>query len=74
MIIGSKRIPLTVHGIIGYTALLGMIVETILMWRYLAKNEKKEITKSLNIYTWIAYSWWIIAYFAGGILAIFELR
>jgi len=74
MIIGSKRIPLTVHGIIGYTALLGMIVETVLMWRYLAKHEKEEIKKSLNIYTWIAYSWWIIAYFAGGILAMFELR
>ena len=74
MIIGSKRIPLTVHGIIGYTALLGMIVETILMWRHLVKHEEAEINKSLNIYTWIAYSWWIIAYFAGGILAMFELR
>jgi hypothetical protein len=74
MIIGSKKIPLTIHGIIGYSALLAMIIETILMWKYLATNGNKETRKSLNIYTWIAYSWWVIAYFAGGALAMFELH
>jgi heme A synthase len=74
MIIGSKEIPLTVHGIIGYTALTAMILEMILMWRYLVTNGNKEIKKSLNLYTWFAYSWWVIAYFAGAALAMFELH
>jgi hypothetical protein len=74
MIIGSKKIPLTFHGIIGYTALTAMIIETILMWRYLVTKGNKEIKKSLNIYTWFAYSWWVIAYFAGAALAMFELN
>jgi hypothetical protein len=72
MIIGSKEILLTVHGIIGYTALTAMILEMILMWRYLVTNGNKEIKKSLNLYTWFAYSWWVIAYFAGAVLAMFE--
>jgi hypothetical protein len=74
MIIGSKKIPLTVHGIIGYTALAGMIIETLLMWRYLLKYKNREIRKSLNMYTLIAYSWWLIAYFAGGALAMFGFK
>jgi hypothetical protein len=70
MIIGSKKLPLTVHGIIGYTALSGMIIETLLIWRHLLKFGNRELNKSLNMYTWIAYTWWLIAYFAGGALAI----
>jgi hypothetical protein len=73
MIIGSKKIPLTVHGIIGYTALAGMIIETLLMWRYLLKHKNRETKKSLTVYTWIAYTWWLVAYFAGGALAVIGL-
>jgi EamA domain-containing membrane protein RarD len=73
MIIGSKKIPLTVHGIIGYTALTAMMIEAILMWRHLAKHQNKETTKFLNIYTISAYSWWVLAYFAGGALVLLEL-
>ena len=33
MVLGSGKIPLTVHGVIGYTALLVMLIDTALIWR-----------------------------------------
>jgi hypothetical protein len=72
MIIGSKNIPLTVHGILGYSALLAMIIETIFIWR-VYKN-KIEKTKAISIYSYISYAWWICAYIAGGLIAMFELK
>ncbi|MCX5991187.1 MAG: hypothetical protein NTZ04_02480 [Chloroflexi bacterium] len=33
MILGARKTPLTVHGVIGYTALLAMLVDAALIWR-----------------------------------------
>jgi hypothetical protein len=74
MIIGSRKIPITVHGILGYSALNGMLIETVLIWRYFLKQHYAELKKSLNRYTTIAYLWWVAAYIAGGIIAMIELR
>jgi hypothetical protein len=70
MIIGSKKIPITVHGFLGYTALLAMLIDTILIWRFWAKNGNVRVTKALNMYTRFAYSWWVIAYIAGAFIAM----
>ena len=72
MIIGSKNIPLTVHGILGYSALLAMVIETIVIWKYcITKREKKTV---INIYSYISYMWWISAYIAGGLIAMLEVK
>jgi hypothetical protein len=82
MIAGSRNIPITVHGFIGYSALLVMLVDTVLIWRCWAKNRVKvtdmgmaistsaDIPGGLHIYTRFAYSWWVIAYIAGAIISI----
>lgn len=70
MIIGSRRIPITVHGFIGYTALIVMLIDTILIWRFWRRNGDSHVPKSLNMYTRAAYSWWVIAYIAGAIFAM----
>jgi hypothetical protein len=70
MIIGSRKIPITVHGFIGYSALTAMLIDTILMWRFWHKNGSVPVPKGLNIYTRLAYGWWIIAYIAGAIIAM----
>ena len=70
MIIGSRKIPLTVHGFIGYSALIVMLVDAILMWRLWLKRSETDVGSSLNVYTRLAYSWWVIAYIAGAIIAM----
>jgi len=72
MIIGSKNIPITVHGFIGYSALLAMIIETILIVKTMIKDYEKQ--KSIRIYSWVSYIWWITAYIAGGIIAMVEIK
>jgi hypothetical protein len=74
MIIGSHRIPITFHGVMGYSALGGMLIDTVLIWKsrlWLKKTET--VSKNLHLYTRIAYLWWVIAYFAGGFIAMFHL-
>ena len=75
MIAGSRNIPITPHGILGYSALAGMLVDTLLIWRHWRSEKKNEpISKNLQAYTWFAYGWWVLAYVAGGLLAAFALR
>jgi hypothetical protein len=69
MIIGSSKGMLTVHGMIGYSSLLGMLTDTILLWNHNRKNgPDTEVNKSLHIYSRIAFAWWVIAYITGGLL------
>ena len=76
MIIGSSKGMLTVHGIIGYSSLLGMLTDTILLWRHNRKQGPDILVNpSLQIYSRIAFTWWIIAYITGGLLvAISKMR
>jgi hypothetical protein len=69
MIFGSSKGMLTVHGFIGYSSLLGMITDTIILWRhYLNEGNEKTVSRSLHIYSRIAYTWWVIAFITGGLL------
>ena len=74
MIIGSPNIPFTIHGILGYTALTGMLIDTLLISRYKFKNGISKVPRNLHIYTRTAYSWWIIAYIAGGLISAFVIH
>jgi len=68
MILGSTKGLMTFHGFIGYSSLLGMCIDTILLWRFNRKKGAEEkVSKSLNIYSRIAYSWWVIAFITGGL-------
>jgi uncharacterized repeat protein (TIGR03987 family) len=70
MIIGSTNTPFTTHGFIGYSALAVMIVKTIWMMGFIRKNHlNTAVSKSLHIYSWIAYGWWVVAFITGGIIA-----
>lgn len=75
MIIGSRNIPITVHGVLGYAALTGMLIDAILIWRHW-RGEKRDqpVSRPLNVYTRLAYGWWVFAYIAGALLAAFALR
>ena len=70
MIIGASKIPITVHGFIGYSALALMLIDTVLLWRFKSKYGNKEISRNLNLYTRLAYIWWVVAYIAGAGIAM----
>lgn len=66
MIIGSSNSAFTLHGLLGYSSLAGMIADTILISRFYFKNKPTTIVpKWLHLYSRIAYVWWVIAFFTG---------
>lgn len=73
MILGSTNSPFTVHGFLGYSALLVMAIDIILVWRVYSKNGiEAKIEKPLLIYAKLAYGWWVIAYITGSLLVILK--
>ena len=67
MIYGSSNSAFTLHGMLGYSALLAMLIDTYLIWKnYLKFGEI--IKKSIHQYSLIAYLWWIVAFITGGLL------
>jgi uncharacterized repeat protein (TIGR03987 family) len=75
MIAGSRNLPFTAHGVLGYSALLAMLIDTILTWRYWkSPNKDQPVPRGLHYYTRFAYLWWVLAYIAGGMIASIGLR
>jgi len=73
MILGSSNSPFTIHGFLGYSALLGMLIDVILIWRFYQKNGSiVEVPKKLHRYTLFAYLWWVIAYITGSMLVMIK--
>jgi hypothetical protein len=69
MIMGSSKGLVTFHGLIGYSSLLGMLVDTIILWKhFLKKGSSETVSHPLHLYSRIAYIWWIIAFITGGLL------
>jgi hypothetical protein len=73
MMIGTTRTYFTFHGIIGYIGLLLMIIDFILLLRYRIKSGTETlISRSLYVYSKIAYFWWLTAFITGVIVSIFR--
>lgn len=73
MIVGSKNTPFTLHGFLGYSALIAMLVDTILIWRVYSQHKINAfISKKLHYYSKLAYLYWILAYITGSVLIIWR--
>jgi hypothetical protein len=73
MIIGSPNSPFTFHGFLGYSALLAMLIDTILVWRFrITKGNDTVVSKPLHLYSRYAYSWWVIAFISGSLLVFLK--
>jgi hypothetical protein len=71
MILGSSKSAFTLHGLLGYSSLAGMLTDTILIWRFHLKNKPEtEVPRWLHLYSRFAYAWWIIAFFTGLMLVV----
>jgi hypothetical protein len=71
MIIGSSNSPFTLHGLIGYSALLTMTIEGFVLWNFYYRNGFKNV-QSIRIkrYVLFSYIWWVCAYISGAIIAL----
>jgi hypothetical protein len=73
MIIGSENPAFTLHGLLGYSSLTGMLIDAILLWRLRMKNGlESRVPKSLHWYTRLAYIWWLMAYVTGALIVILK--
>jgi len=71
MILGSKNSPFTIHGFIGYSALIVMLIELIRIWMaYKKSGMGSDVPKSLHLYSRYAYIWWVVAYITGSLIAM----
>jgi hypothetical protein len=75
MIINSEKSMFSLHGLLGYSAMLTMIINVILVWRcYLKNGFDSVISNSVIVYSKIAYAWWLITYITGSILVIWPIE
>jgi EamA domain-containing membrane protein RarD len=66
MMAGTEKTYFTLHGLIGYSALALMVVDAVLIWRHKIKNGVEvTFSKGLNIYSKVAYAWWLVAFLNG---------
>ena len=69
MILGSSKGAFTLHGVLGYSSLAAMIIDTVLIWRLAkASGPAAAVPRSLHLYTRFAYLWWVAAFITGGLL------
>ena len=73
MIIGSTNSPFTIHGFLGYSALVAMLIDVILIWKFYTQNGSEvSVPVRLHRYTLYAYLWWVIAYITGSMLVMMK--
>jgi hypothetical protein len=71
MIAGSSKGFFTLHGVIGYSSLVGMLIENILIWRITIKaGTGALVPDAIHKYSLYAYCWWVIAFITGGLLVL----
>jgi hypothetical protein len=69
MIVGSENSAFTLHGILGYSSLTGMLIDTFLIWLTRARlGIDAKVPKGVHLYSRFAYLWWICAFITGGML------
>ncbi|MCM2272337.1 MAG: hypothetical protein NDJ18_07280 [candidate division Zixibacteria bacterium] len=68
MIIGSSNSPFSLHGILGYSSLFAMTLDTFLIWRHWSRYKEGQVPDLLHLYSRYAYIWWVAAYVTGAVL------
>jgi len=73
MISGSGNTPFTLHGMLGYSSLAGMLIDTVLIWRHrIQSGAATQVPRNLHLYSRYAYIWWILAFITGAALVLFK--
>lgn len=70
MVVATGSLALTLHGLLGYSALSLMLVDVVLLWRHARRAGDAPLSPALHRYARIAYVYWVIAYFTGAALVM----
>ena len=70
MIAGSSSGPFTAHGLLGFSSLAAMLLETSFAWRHRLAQGDGEGPRWLHLYSGVAYGWWLVAYVTGAMLVM----
>lgn len=70
MIAGSSSGPFTAHGLLGFSSLGAMLLETAFAWRHRLAQGDGEVPGWLHLYSRVAYGWWLVAYVTGAMLVM----
>jgi hypothetical protein len=71
MMLGTVEKYFTLHGILGYTALLVMVTDAIFIWRHQSRfGNEVPFSKSLARNSKLGYVLWLSAFFTGEIVAV----
>ncbi|MCK5422820.1 MAG: hypothetical protein KAJ08_11680 [Deltaproteobacteria bacterium] len=74
MVTGAGRGFLTKHSALGYSCLLAMAIDSMLVLRHRLKHGDQQVPYSLHLYSRYAYFWWVMgAYVTGGFLAFMSV-
>lgn len=68
MIMGSSKPAITAHGLMGYSALAGMVLESLIVT--ISYRNKKQTARALIILTRVVFPWWVMVYIAGILMAM----
>ncbi len=74
MILATTREGLSVHGVLGYSALAAMALDTLLIWRHGRRAGDAPLGRGLHLYSRVAYVYWVAAYFTGATLVMMAQR
>jgi hypothetical protein len=70
MITGSTQGLFTPHGILGYSSLVAMLTDTVLVWRFRLAHGEAEVPRALHLYSRYAFVWWVVAYVTGAAMVM----
>ena len=74
MVIGAGRGFLTKHSALGYSCLLAMAIDSMLVLHHCIKHGDQQVPYALHLYSRYAYFWWVMgAYVTGGFLAFMSV-
>jgi hypothetical protein len=70
MIVASGAEGITLHGVLGYSALALMLSDTLLLWRHWSRRGAAPVGHGLHLYSRFSYLYWVAAYFTGAALVM----
>ncbi|MCW8925137.1 MAG: hypothetical protein OQJ84_02690 [Xanthomonadales bacterium] len=71
MMIGTVEGWLTLHGVLGYTALTVMCIDAVFIWKHRHKHGSEvPFSETLNRNSRLGYILWLVAFTTGELLAV----